>query len=186
MIRAARVAAVAVLAGLAFAGLATPALAHNSLVDSSPKDKASVEVGPTSIELTFDQPVQGGQDINSLAVLDPQGNHWESGAPSVSGNSVSAPIRPLGPAGEYSVGWRVLSSDGHPVQGKFTFTLSKAGNGTPTPPDELAKFTNSTAGARAGAAEGGVPTWVWIAGAVLLLGLGVVLALRMGGKEEND
>jgi methionine-rich copper-binding protein CopC len=179
-----RFAAVTVLAGLTLVGLATPALAHNSLVDSTPKDKATVQTGPTSIQLTFDQPVQAGEGYNTIAVLDPKGDHWESGPAAVSGNVVTAPVRPLGPAGQYSIGWKVLSADGHSVQGSLKFTLSTAGNGTPTPPEELAKFSSAPAGQPADASQG-VPTWVWIVGAVLLLGVGIVFALRMGGKEED-
>jgi copper resistance protein C len=179
-----RLAAIAVLAGLALAGLATPALAHNSLVDSNPKNEATLESGPQTIQLTFDQPVQDGDGANTVAVIGPQSDHWESGPPQVNGNVVSAPVRPLGPAGTYSVNWRVLSADGHPVQGILKVTLSKAGTGTPTPPDELSKFT-SAGNEAADSAGGGIPTWVWIVGAVLLLGVGIVFALRMGGKEED-
>ena len=179
-----RLAAVTLLAGLTLVGLATPALAHNSLVDSTPKDNATVQAGPTSIQLTFDQPVQDGAGYNTIAVLDSKDNHWESGPATVSGNVVTAPVRPLGPAGQYSIGWKVLSADGHSVQGSLKFALNTAGNGTPTPPDELAKFAGAAAGQPATSSDG-VPTWVWIVGAVLLLGIGIVLALRMGGKEED-
>jgi copper resistance protein C len=182
-----RFAAAAVLAGLAFVGLATPALAHNSLVDSNPKDKSSLETGPDTIKLTFDQPVQGGEGINTISVLDPQGNHWEAAPPTVNSTSVSAPVRPLGPSGTYQISWRVLSADGHPVQGQLSFTLSKAGTGTPLPAEELAKFKNGASVSAPGESEdgGGIPTWVWIVGAVIVLGLGIVFALRMGGKEDD-
>ncbi|ALG05565.1 copper resistance CopC family protein [Kibdelosporangium phytohabitans] len=182
-----RFAAAAVLACLAFVGLATPALAHNSLVESNPRDKASVEVSPDSITLTFDQPVQPGDGINTISVLDPQNNHWEAAPPQVDSSTVSAPLRPLGPSGEYKIAWRILSADGHPVQGQLSFTLSKAGNGTPLPADELAKFKNGAGAAQSDTSEdsGGVPTWVWIVGAVLVLGVGIVFALRMGGKDEE-
>ncbi|MET0132033.1 MAG: copper resistance CopC family protein [Kibdelosporangium sp.] len=182
-----RSAVVAVLAGLVLTGLATPALAHNSLVDSNPKDKTLVAAGPQTIELTFDQPVQPGQEWNTLAVVGPNGDHWESGPATVADTKVTAPVRPLGPAGEYSVGYRILSADGHPVQGSLKFTLSTAGTGTPTPPEEVAEFTGRTDGQAApgDAGSGGVPTWVWIVGAIVLLGAGVVFAMRMGGKEEN-
>jgi methionine-rich copper-binding protein CopC len=178
-----RTAAVALLAGLAFAGLATPALAHNSLVDSNPKDSVTLDAGPQTVQLTFDQPVQDGEGANTLAVIGPQGDHWESGAPQVVGNVVSAPVRPLGPAGVYSVNYRILSADGHPVSAGLKFTLGKAGNGTPTPADELAKFTSATA--QSTEDSNGIPTWIWIVGAVLLLGVGIVFAMRMGGKEED-
>jgi copper resistance protein C len=180
-----RLAAVALLAGLTFVGLATPALAHNSLIGSSPADKATVDAGPQTITLTFDQPVQDGDGVNTISIRDPQGNHWEAGPPQASGSEVTAPVRPLGPSGVYSITWRVLSADGHPVQGALSFTLSKAGTGTPIPADELAKFSNAGTAQPGETDEGGVPTWVWIVGAVLVLGLGIVFALRMGGKEEE-
>ncbi|MET0234880.1 MAG: copper resistance CopC family protein [Kibdelosporangium sp.] len=181
-----RLAAVALLAGLTFVGLATPALAHNSLIGSTPGDKATVESGPQTLTLTFDQPVQGGDGVNTISIRDPQGNHWEAGPPAASGSQVTAPVRPLGPSGVYSVAWRVLSADGHPVSGGFSFTLSTAGTGTPLPADELAKFSNAgTASPGDSADEAGIPTWMWIVGAVLVLGVGIVFALRMGGKEDE-
>jgi methionine-rich copper-binding protein CopC len=174
-----------VLAGLALAGLATPALAHNSLVDSTPKDQATVEVGPQSVQLTFDQPVQDDAGANTIAVIGPQGDHWETGPAQVNGNVVSAPVGTLGTAGQYSINWRVLSADGHPVQSSLKFTLSKAGDGKPTPADVLSKFTTATGQPGSSDTGGGIPTWVWIVGAVVLLGLGVLFAMRMGGKEED-
>ncbi|MCE7005035.1 copper resistance protein CopC [Kibdelosporangium philippinense] len=181
-----RFVAASVLAGLAFVGLATPALAHNSLVDSNPKDKVSLATGPQTIQLTFDQPVQDGDGINTISVMDPQGNHWEAAPPQVNSTVVSAPLRPLGPSGVYRIAWRVLSADGHPVKGELSFTLTTAGNGTPLPADELAKFNNGASVSAPGEAEsGGIPTWVWIVGAVLVLGIGIVFALRMGGKEDD-
>jgi methionine-rich copper-binding protein CopC len=179
-----RLAAIAVLAGLALAGLATPALAHNSLVDSTPKDQASVEVGPQTVQLTFDQPVQDDAGANTVAVIGPRNDHWETGPARVDSNVVSAPVGTLGAAGQYSINWRVLSADGHPVQGSLKFTLTKAGTGSPTPADVLAKFS-TVAGQSTSDTGGGIPTWVWIVGAAVLLGLGVLFAMRMGGKEED-
>ncbi|MFC0115765.1 copper resistance CopC family protein [Kibdelosporangium aridum] len=182
-----RFVAATLLAGLAFVGLATPALAHNSLVDSNPKDKVALESGPQTITLTFDQPVQGGEGINTISVLDPQNNHWEAAPPQVDSTQVTAPVRPLGPSGVYRIAWRVLSADGHPVQGELSFTVNKAGDGTPLPAEELAKFKNGAGTAAPGATDegGGIPTWVWIVGAVIVLGVGIVFALRMGGKEDD-
>lgn len=177
------------LAGLGFAlgvaflavlGLATPASAHNSLIASTPIDGASVEAGPGQIELKFDQPVQSGQGLNSIAVIGPNNDHWEGGAPQVSSNVVTAPVRPLGPAGTYKIGWKILSADGHPVTGELTFTLTKAGTGTPTPPEQQASPGNTST------SDGdGMPAWVWIAGAGVLLAAGLVVALRMGGKAAR-
>ncbi|MTD57824.1 hypothetical protein GKO32_28160 [Amycolatopsis sp. RM579] len=39
-------------------------------------------------------------------------------------------LRPLGPAGTYTVGCHIVSDDGHPVSDTFTFALTNAGAGT--------------------------------------------------------
>jgi copper resistance protein C len=166
--------AVAFLAMLWSAG---PASAHNSLVGSTPGDNSSWASGPSQIELKFDQPVQTGKGLNTIAVIGPNNDHWEAGPAAVASNVVTAPVRPLGPAGVYKIGYRILSADGHPVSGELRFTLTAAGNGTPTPPDQ-----QSTLDTAAPESEGGVPVWVWIAGAGVLLVAGLAVALRMGGK----
>jgi methionine-rich copper-binding protein CopC len=159
-----------VLAGLAVFGFATPALAHNVLVGSSPANGASVATGPGTVSLTFDAPVQFG--ANYLTVIGPDGNHWEkTDNATVNGDSVSTSVAPLGPAGVYKVGYRIISADGHPVSGEVSFTLTKAGTGTPPQHSSDSATGSSTSGA--------VPVWVWVLGAVVLLGVGLFFGLRM-------
>jgi methionine-rich copper-binding protein CopC len=166
---------------LALLGFATPASAHNSLIGSTPANGASLAAGPDQIELRFDQPVQSGQGFNTVAVIGPNNDHWEGSAPRVDSNVVTAPVRPLGPAGAYKIGWQILSADGHPVSGELTFTLTQAGNGIPAPAGQQAAPGNPSSKDDGG----GVPAWVWIAGAGVLLVAGLVLALRMGGKAPR-
>ncbi|HEY0804294.1 MAG TPA: copper resistance CopC family protein [Pseudonocardiaceae bacterium] len=170
------------LAGFAVLGLAIPAFAHNVLVGSAPSAGATLATGPTEVRFDFNAPVREGP--NTITVLGPNGTHWERSAiATVDGNSVSTQVAPLGPAGVYTASYRVISADGHPVTGEITFTLTVAGNGTPiTPP--------STA-AVGGGGSGGVPVWVWIIGAAVLLAIALVLALRSGrrdsaGQQESE
>lgn len=169
--------AVLALAAIAVLATATPASAHNVLINTDPAKGASLETGPARITLTFDAPVQGG-DINQVSVLGPDNSQWAEGSVQIQSNVLTAPVRPLGPAGTYTVGYRILSADGHPVEGQYTFTLAKAGTGTP-----------ATAGAATGADDssgggsGGLPVWVWIVGAVVLLGIGLTVALRTGREK---
>ncbi|WP_410587380.1 copper resistance protein CopC [Amycolatopsis sp. lyj-23] len=160
-------------------GTATPALAHNVLVSSDPANGSSVATGPAKISLTFDQYVQGA-DVNQIAVTGPGGGQWAEGPIGVVNNVISAPLRPLGPAGKYTVGYRVLSADGHPVTGELTFTLTTAGTGTPATVDAARSPGGSSSAAPQSST--GVPIWVWIAGAVVLLAIGLTVALRSGGK----
>jgi methionine-rich copper-binding protein CopC len=170
------------LTGVAMIALATPALAHNVLISTDPPKGASLEAGPAKVTLTFDQYVQN-VDVNQVAVTGPGGGQWAEGPVQVSNNLVIAPLRPLGPAGVYTIGYRVLSADGHPVIGEVTFTLTKAGTGTPASVS-AAKATGSGQSSAAGD-SGGVPIWVWIAGAVVLLGIGLTVALRTGKEPRK-
>jgi copper resistance protein C len=175
-----RALSVLLLAMIGLLGLATPALAHNVLVGSDPADGAKLATGPAKVTLTFDQPVQFG--FNTVTVTSPNGAHWEAGPADVTGNAVSAPVRPLGPAGEYTIGYRILSADGHPVTGAVRFTLTTAGNGTPASvaPDD------GTQPGTSGGGGGGTPVWPWIVGAAVLLAVGVVIALRLGRTEDDQ
>lgn len=168
---------VLVLAGLGLFALAAPASAHNSLSSSNPGDEATLDTGPAEVVLTFDQPVQEGKGLNSIAVTGPDGKPWQGGPATVDSNVVTAPVRELGPKGVYTIGYRIVSADGHPVSGELTFTLTTAGNGTPAP--------ETSQNAVGGDSGGGVPVWVWLAGAVVLLGAGMVVALRIGGKQPE-
>lgn len=172
------------LAGAALLASAAPAFAHNVLVGSDPPAGASVAVGPQEVRLTYDAPVQYGSttSFNTVTVTGPNGTRWETGSVTVQGNVVTAPIRPLGPAGEYTVGYRILSADGHPVSGTVRFTLTTPGTGTPAPPATAAPGTASGQGSR----SGGMPVWPWIVGAVALLAVGIVAAIRMGRAGGAD
>ncbi|WP_396122919.1 copper resistance protein CopC [Actinokineospora sp. UTMC 2448] len=174
-----RVLAVALVVLFGLIGSAGTAFAHNQLVSSNPADKASVETGPATVELTFDQAVQGSKDLNTVVIVGPGDTQWQGGEPTVSDNKVTVPVRELGPAGEYRVGYQILSADGHPVRGEIRFTLTKAGNGTP------AEVTTPAPDTTTPESGGGVPVWVWIVGAVVLLGVGVVTAMRLGGGSTR-
>jgi copper resistance protein C len=168
--------AVLALTGLGLFALAGTASAHNTLISSNPAQDASVAAGPQTVVLTFDEPVQEGKGLNSVAITGPDGKEWQGGPATVDSNVVSAPLRELGPTGVYTIGYRIVSADGHPVSGKVTFTLTTAGNGTPAAVS--ANLTTPDG-------SGGVPIWVWLVGAAVLLGAGLFVALRIGGKQPE-
>ncbi len=175
-----RLLAALVLAGMALLGGTQPASAHSALVGSDPADGSSTASGPTTVALTFNEAVQPG--FTTVTVVGPGGNQWQAGPPTEDGSVVTVPVRPLGPAGEYTVGYRVLSADSHPVQGAVRFTLTEPGPGTAAAP---APSSTATADEPPPAAaqttdEGGMPVWPWIVGTVVLLATGVAVALWLG------
>ncbi|MFB9430310.1 copper resistance CopC family protein [Streptoalloteichus tenebrarius] len=176
-----RTLAALLLAGVALVAGAGPALAHNVLVSSDPKDGATLETGPGQVKLVFDQPVQqsaGETNLNTVTITGPDGKHYPAEKAKVDGTAVSAVIGALGPAGQYTIGYRILSADGHPVSGSVKFTVTTAGTGTPAPAPTSAAA--APAGDGGGSGDGGMPVWPWIVGAVVLLGAGVAVAVRLG------
>jgi copper resistance protein C len=171
--RVLRRAAVVLLLGVAGMLLGTaPAWAHSQLLGTDPADGASVDTGPAQVTLTFNEDMPAGFDV--VTVTGPDGRTWQTGQVTTAGQTVSVPIAPLGPAGRYEVHYRVVSADGHPVQGGSSFTLTRAGTGTAPP-----QAAPSTTGA-APTDDTGSPIWPWIVGAVVLVGAGVGAVLRLG------
>ncbi|MGJ0118540.1 copper resistance CopC family protein [Williamsia sp. MIQD14] len=152
-----------VLASIAFAG---PASAHSSLVLSDPARGASVSAGPQRVTLTFNEALQDSYD--TLTVVGPDQNFWQQGDAQVVGQRISIALRPLGPAGEYRINYRVTSADGHPVSGQVPFTLTTAGTGTPGP---SADDSDSSDGS-------GIPVWVYAVVVVVVVGVAGVFVVR--------
>ncbi|MDP9887387.1 copper resistance CopC family protein [Pseudarthrobacter enclensis] len=151
-----------------------PAQAHDSLESSNPANGSTVSTMPAKIELTFDHtPIA----INSIVrVEDATGTDQADGPVSIVDNQVSQAVKPGAPQGKYTVVWRVVSSDGHPIEGTFTFT---AGGPNSAP----------SAAPTAAAADAGLPGQLVVAGvvgAVLLIGLvvaGFMIRRRLRNPE---
>jgi copper resistance protein C len=71
---------------------------------------------------------------------------------------VTAPVQAVGPAGRYTINYRVLSEDGVVVTGAVRFTMTTAATSPPTP---------DSGGPAAPPDEGGFPAWAWIIGSIL-------------------
>ncbi|MFD9866236.1 copper resistance protein CopC [Streptomyces niveus] len=133
--RAARVAARCLVVPLAAAPLlyaAQPAFAHTELVAGSPAESASESRPPRSIELTFSDEMTSR--YAKVALTGPDGGQGAAGPPQVAGRTVTLPVKPGLPAGSYTVGYRVVSADGHPVAGSYRFTVEDAAAGPATTP----------------------------------------------------
>ncbi|CAB4596707.1 unannotated protein [freshwater metagenome] len=113
------VAALAILVGvLAFGtGIAS---AHATVETSSPADGQSLSTSPEEISVTFSEAVStvsGG-----LSVLDADGNHVDVGKSRVTNSrTLVTELESALADGTYVVTYRVLSADGHPVNGSFLF-----------------------------------------------------------------
>ncbi|WP_053662812.1 copper resistance protein CopC [Streptomyces sp. NRRL F-7442] len=105
-------------------GTAAPASAHAALDGTDPGDGAVLERAPAHVTLTFSESV--GLRDDSFRVLDPGGHRMRTGeAGRADGRADTARVALPGGLGEgtYTVAWRVVSADSHPVSGAFTFSV---------------------------------------------------------------
>ncbi|MFF0655651.1 copper resistance protein CopC [Micromonospora tulbaghiae] len=124
---------------------ATPAAAHNSLQEATPARDARLTAAPTQVTLRF---LQGlNPSFTTITVSDAGRRTVATSAPAVDGATGTVTIdEPLG-NGTYTVAYRVVSRDGHPVQGSYRFTV--ADPAAPAPPAPPSTGTDTAAGATA-------------------------------------
>jgi copper transport protein len=104
--------------------LASPASAHAELVSSTPANGAQLDQAPATVQMRFTEAVNlipGG-----IRLVDDKGTTVRTSEPAVAGHTVTWRMPADLSEGSYVVSWRVVSSDGHPVAGAFSF-----GIGTP-------------------------------------------------------
>ena len=88
---------------------AAPAFAHTRLESSNPTDKSTVDAAPESVSLTFNEDISA--EFATMSVVGPDGTNYQTGQVSAAGGQVSTAVSPLGPAGVYQIGYRVVSDD---------------------------------------------------------------------------
>ncbi|GEM33635.1 hypothetical protein NN3_46420 [Nocardia neocaledoniensis NBRC 108232] len=170
---------VAVLAALALT--AGPAAAHAALSGSDPADGARIDTAPTQVNLTFNEAIQS--TFAALTVVGPDGQHYERSEPKTQGKTLSTDLTGLGPAGVYTVGFRVVSEDGHPIQGSYTFDLTKAAPTTAADSGTPASPTTQPAAAETDESNG-FPMWIWAVAVVVLLGGGLAVVLGAARRKS--
>jgi len=142
--------------------LATPAWAHAELTSVSPADGDVLTAPPRTIELTFSEPLITA--AATVVVTDDRGLVVTRDRSRVDGTSVSIPWPVDLPPGDYTIAYRVVSGDGHPIKGTSRFTLSPAvstspptGSPAPQPQPEPTPTEASASGRPTATPSGTVP-----------------------------
>lgn len=123
-----------VVAAIAVLGIASPASAHNYLVSSTPAADSTISELPATFSVTTNEALldlSGDGSGFALQVTDAAGRYYGDGCYSIV-DSTLATGATLGEAGTYKLVWQVISEDGHPVSGEFTFTWAPAAGFEPT------------------------------------------------------
>lgn len=119
-----RLVVAALVAVLSMGAMAGPASAHAVLISSDPAPDEMLGDGPDRVVLGFNEPISVASD--PVVVLDPFGTQLDGAAVEVVGNDLVAVVPPIAIDGSYTVGWRVISDDGHPISGAFLFHVQEA------------------------------------------------------------
>ncbi|MGP4043522.1 copper resistance CopC/CopD family protein [Streptomyces sp. 2A115] len=133
------VALVALLGTLFLLGGAGSVSAHSALRDTDPREGTVLKSAPKQVTLIFTESV--GLSDDSLRVLDPDNRRVNAGDTThVSGRSDTARVRLRDdlPDGTFTVAWRVVSADSHPISGAFTFSIGEPSETTAVVPVEPA------------------------------------------------
>jgi copper transport protein len=168
-----------VAAAFSAAAAAAPAAwAHARLVSTTPGDRAVLASAPSQVTVRFDDTVRvlGG----TVAVANSNKRSVVAGKPRASGRVVTIPLLKLRD-GDYTVRWRVLSNDGHTVDGVFAFAI-----GAGRAPPSAALTAGGTTRTR-----DIISRWVFFTGLLVAVGVALFMplawwpALRSAGAAEG-
>ena len=115
----------ALVAAVVVAALAAPASAwaHAALLHTTPSASVVLNHPPKQVAMTYSEAVEPRFAI--VSITDAAGRRVAAGPPGRSPTNPDTLVTKLRPIGEgwYLVYWRVISADGHPVRGAFTFAV---------------------------------------------------------------
>ena len=143
-----------------------PASAHTSLVSSSPESGAVLNEVPSEVRIKFNEDLLlvDTKNPNRIEVVNGVGQ-VVSGMTMVEGAEIfSALDLSFEPSGEYLVKYRVVSGDGHPVEGEYQFTVA-------SPEVISAPVENQDS-------NNGIVRIIWVL--LVLSGVGILALLRLG------
>ena len=197
----------AVVAALA-SGHTNPALAarpaprmHATLLRSEPAKDSTVAT-PTRIYLVFSEEVE--PSLGGMRLVGPGGQvvTLKTGGDPRNVSALVAPVSAPLAAGTWRVEWRIVSEDGHPIDGDFSFSVAGSGAAAaagpaPSVPDEAhdtvsaapsVRAVSDSVAAKAPSAMEDVPV---LAATLRGLGIGVLTAFLgllwfLGARRDRE
>ena len=158
---------------------AAPAGAHAIVRSTEPRIDEVVPQPPTEVVMEFNEPVE--ISFGSIRVFGTDGGRVDAGETEYvagSADAVRVPLEPDLPHGTYTVAWRIVSADGHPIGEAFVFHIGEPGRN----PEGLVDEVLGGQG-RAGPLESGlaaVSRWLNLGSLLLLAGAALFLILVWG------
>ena len=175
--------------------------AHADLQVSTPADGESLDIAPEEIRLTFSEELF--EELVEISILDAAGDLYsriEVEQTPPPGTDVIFPWPTQAPPGDYSIAYRVVSADGHPVTGTISFSYAATAvepspsdtAPQPTPSDSTPSAESSTPAASpatesstSSSTDSSSGTTLVVLGVVLLLGVIATSAIIARARQRN-
>jgi methionine-rich copper-binding protein CopC len=105
---------------------APTSFAHGEIVTSYPLRDSTSSPAPTQVWIEFDGELQliDGEVVNTLKVTDSTGLVVSAEEATIEGSRISSQISDQSVGGVFTVEYRIVSEDGHPVEGSYIFEAS--------------------------------------------------------------
>lgn len=103
------------------------AYAHAELESSNPEANSVIGAAPEFVSLTFGEKlmiIEGEAGANQVQVTDSSKARVDNGDYQVTGEVLTVSLKPELADDTYKVTYRVVSEDGHPIEGVYEFTVN--------------------------------------------------------------
>lgn len=148
--------------------------AHTGLKSSVPAKGETVTEALGAISMEFNTDIE---PLSTFELLNEKGEKRSVSDLKIDKNKMSGKLNPALSNGEYTVVWKIVGRDGHPVENKFSFTVKMAEQPASQTPETAAgkeaagtvqqtPVSESDSSSRGGAA--------WMIGAVLIAAVALI------------
>lgn len=180
---------------LVFATLipAQAASAHAELETSNPEANSVIGSAPAVVTLTFGEKLmvmEGQADANEVQVTNSASERVDKGDFQVTGEVLTVSLKPDLADDTYKVTYRVVSEDGHPIDGVYEFEvngMARSGEATPMAVDDSAP-TATLYDAKAKdeeSSDNGAATGIAVAVGAVIVGAGMLFVFRRFKSQQK-
>ncbi|MFM6966062.1 MAG: copper resistance protein CopC [Rhodoluna sp.] len=180
---------------LVFATLipAQAASAHAELETSNPEANSVIGSAPAVVTLTFGEKLmvmEGQADANEVQVTNSASERVDKGDFQVTGEVLTVSLKPDLADDTYKVTYRVVSEDGHPIDGVYEFEvngMARSGEATPMAVDDSAP-TATLYDAKAKdeeSSDNGAATGIAVAVGAVIVGAGMLFMFRRFKSQQK-
>ncbi|WP_456289995.1 copper homeostasis periplasmic binding protein CopC [Paenibacillus sp. AK002] len=124
----------------------TATWAHSKLESSTPAADAKITESVKEVNLSFNENID--ENLSTLKVKNAQGEAVEVSEVKVNQNTMAGTLAAPLPSGSYTVEWKIVGGDGHPVDGTYAFEVdapeAEAAPETPADTEETPADTGNT------------------------------------------